>query len=135
MAQFMISVPDTTRDRLDALRIVLATSRANIGRTAIEDGGLAKLEKLHKERLARLVEVARDRGYPNWNGLVRDVIDSAAGAHGRAQKLPTLEELEDPQIPTPRRERSARPEPRNGSKREPGSTSGVIPTAFIAPRT
>lgn len=129
MAQFMISVPDSTRDRLDALRIVLATSRANIGRTAIEDGGLRKLEREHKERLDRLFEVARGSGYPNWNGLVRDVIDSAAGAHGRAQKLPTLEELEDPHIPTPRRERS-----RNAGQREPGTTSGVIPTAFIAPR-
>jgi hypothetical protein len=122
-AQFMISVEPELRDRLDALRIVAGTSRADVGRT-IWEKYTHLLERSHRERLERLEKVARERGYPHWQGLVRDIIAESASKNStnRGQRLPSLEELEDPEMPRFRRER-----------REVGSASGVIPAAFVSP--
>jgi hypothetical protein len=122
-AQFMISVDTDLRDRLDALRIVAGTSRADVGRT-IWEKYTHLLERSHRDRLERLERVARERGYPGWQGLVRDIIAESASQNStkRGQKLPSLEELEDPEMPRYRRER-----------REPAPVIGLTEFKFTAP--
>ena len=89
MPQFMISTDEQTRDRLDALRIVMASSRAEVGRQAILCEGLEAMERVNAARLGRLRKLARTTGYPHWNAFVWALIERYG------QKMPTLERLED----------------------------------------
>lgn len=92
-AQFMIGVPEATKDRMDALRIVMGISRAEVGRLALESkpGGLAVLERANAARLKRLDGLAATYGYPHWNALVWYLVNRYG------QKMPTLEALEMPE--------------------------------------
>ena len=90
-AQFMVSVPEVTRDKMDGLRIVLGISRAEVGRMALEGRGLGQLERANGERLQRLDALAATLRYPNTNELVRALVKEYG------QKMPTLEQLEDPE--------------------------------------
>ncbi len=90
MAQFMLSVPDEVRVRMDALRIVLGVSRSEIGRRALTAGGLGALESSARAELARLHTVARN-AQVTWQALVEAYVE--AYPQGRSVS-PTLVELE-----------------------------------------
>lgn len=87
--QFMVSVDPNVRDRLDALRIVMGVSRAEVNRQALVRGGLRGLEAGEHPRLNRLYGVASRYKLP-WETFVRRLIDNA----GRTP-LPNLEQLEE----------------------------------------
>lgn len=88
--QFMVSVDSNVRDRLDALRIVMGVSRAEVNRQALVQGGLAGLETAHQDRLERLYRLARQgQSGCSWEAWVRSLADS----HGR-KPLPSLEDME-----------------------------------------
>lgn len=93
--QFMISVDEHDRDRLDALRIVMGVSRAEAARQALQQKGIAGLEAGWHPRLARLYAVAQRAGVRRWPEYVRQLTGDGKGL----QRLPTLEELEDMQTP------------------------------------
>lgn len=88
-AQFMVSVNEEDRDRLDALRIVLNEPRAEIGRRALSIA-LVIMEKQNEARLTRLRRVAKRYGYPAAGTYVRSLFDQARWRVGQ----PTLEALE-----------------------------------------
>jgi hypothetical protein len=89
--QFMISVDEVDRDRLDALRIVMGVSRAEAARQALQRKGLAGLESAYHPRLARLYALAQRAGCRRWPEYVRQLTGDGKGL----QRLPSLEELED----------------------------------------
>lgn len=86
--QFMVSVDPNVRDRLDALRIVMGVSRAEVNRQALMRGGLKGLEAGAHPRLNRLYAVAAAHELP-WERYVRSLADQ----NGRTP-IPSLEELE-----------------------------------------
>jgi hypothetical protein len=86
MAQFMNSVDEIDRDRMDALRIVRGVSRADVGRRLIEQA-LPAAEVAQGDRLARLEMVAKRAGAASVGGFVRQLVS------GR-QVIPSLEDLE-----------------------------------------
>jgi hypothetical protein len=86
--QFMVSVDPNVRDRLDALRIVMGVSRAEVNRQALVQGGLAGLEGANHPRLNRLYVLAQAIGERSWEAYVRKLAQ-----YGR-QRMPTLEQLE-----------------------------------------
>jgi len=85
--QFMALVEPSTLDRLDALRVVLWASRAEINRQALEGGGLAALEAEHAAKLARLGNIVERAAVETPAYFVRHLVA------GR-QRVPQLEELE-----------------------------------------
>ncbi len=87
-AQFQVLTDQSVVDRLDALRIVLEVTRANVVNAALEGPGLGGLELRNLGRLVRLQEVARRRDMA-WEKLVREYAATWARKHG-----PTLEDLE-----------------------------------------
>ncbi len=87
-AQFQVLTEQSTVDRLDALRIVLGVTRANVVNGALEGPGLGGLEMRNLGRLVRLQEVARRQDKP-WELLVREYAAQWARKSG-----PTLEDLE-----------------------------------------
>lgn len=84
--QFMALVDAEERDRLDALRIVLGVSRAEVNRRALKDGGLDHQETLHQEKLDRLYAVA-ERAGQRYADYIQSVVT-------QRQHVPTLDELE-----------------------------------------
>lgn len=87
--QFMVAVARETRDRMDALRIVLGVSRAEVGRMVLEGGlTIQRLERANVSRLARLHDLARDCD-TTWQALVGNYIDRYRTGG------PGLEALED----------------------------------------
>lgn len=58
--QTQLLVNPATKDRADALALVLDESRAEVYRMALEGAGLARLERTHEAALARL-DVLADR--------------------------------------------------------------------------
>lgn len=88
--QFMVSVDPIMRDRLDALRIVMGVSRAEVNRQALVQGGLHGLEAANHPRLERLYRLAaRERPRRSWEVYVRRLADT----YGRTP-IPSLEDLE-----------------------------------------
>lgn len=88
--QFMVSVDPPVRDRLDALRIVMGVSRAEVNRQALVQGGLAGLEFANHARLERLYRLARaSRPRRSWEVYVRTLADN----YGRTP-IPSLEIME-----------------------------------------
>jgi hypothetical protein len=85
--QFMALVEASTLARLDALRVVLWTSRAEINRQALEGAGLAALEADHIAKLQRLDDVATKAACESTEYFVKHLVA------GR-QRVPQLEELE-----------------------------------------
>jgi len=79
--------PDVTV-RLDALRIVLGTSRAEIIRRCVEEDVLRTQETRNMHRLSRLRQLAEQAGATNWQEYVNRAITQYP------QTCPTLEELE-----------------------------------------
>ena len=86
--QFMIGVDALTRDRLDALRIVLGVSRAEVARPAMERGAIPGMERTNAIRLGRLYELAGTLGYTSWTEYVRDLVEKYP------KVIPSLETLE-----------------------------------------
>ena len=84
--QFMVSVDPPVLDRLDALRIVMGVSRAEVNRQALVGQGLRGLEVDYRARLARLDAVAEKYG-TDTAAYVRGVVE------GR-QNAPSLEDIE-----------------------------------------
>lgn len=89
----VIALEPEVRDRCDALRVVLAASRAEVIREALRGNGLGQLEQAQAERLGRLQALAVRRGHPTWREFVRALV--LAGDRGH-RSLPTLEALENP---------------------------------------
>lgn len=89
MAQFMITVPDPVLTDLDALRLVMGVSRAEVVRQAALGKGLGALNRAHSGRLERLEKVALAHGHPNLEKYV-EKLSQEAGNRG----MPRLEELE-----------------------------------------
>lgn len=87
--QFMGILDRTELDRVDALRIVMGVSRAEVVRQAVSDaaGPLGALEHRHRERLQRLYLLAGRDGGGDWRLYVRDTVKDR-------RSLPTLEALE-----------------------------------------
>lgn len=85
--QFMVLVDESTRDRMDALRIVDRESRARIGEEMIL-AGLRQAERSRTLRLERLHRVAAAVG-KSWQEYVAGFAERYARRYG-----PTLEELE-----------------------------------------
>ncbi len=87
--QFMAIIDQRELDRLDALRIVMGVSRAEVNRQAVADatGPIGALEQQHRERLQRLYRLAEEEGASDWRLWVRDTVK------GR-RSLPTLEGFE-----------------------------------------
>lgn len=89
--QFMVLVDEETRDRMDALRVVLRESRARVGEDLLLEGlQIAELRHVARlERLHRVAEKARRRKGYGWRDFVREFATRYARQYG-----PTLEELE-----------------------------------------
>lgn len=85
--QFMALVPPAMLARLDALRVVLWTSRAEVNRQALDGGGLTALEADHAEKLNHLHAIAERAGVESMDYFVKNLVA------GR-QRVPSLEELE-----------------------------------------
>lgn len=86
--QFMAMVDEPTFYRLDALRIVMGVSRAEVNRQALEGKGIGALERENGARLDRLQRLADSAGislvkYVQWF------------AETYRQGGPTLEGLEE----------------------------------------
>lgn len=90
--QFMALVDDTELGRLDALRVVMRTSRAEINRRVLKGESLDLLERIQATRLVRLDVVAARTGQRRAE-FVRALVS------GRV-KVPTLEELESMNLDT-----------------------------------
>lgn len=86
--QFMALVEPTTLTRLDALRIVLNTSRARVAELAMLGAGLDALEAEQSERIYRL-EMLADKRRMTLAELTERYSELYARSYG-----PTLEELE-----------------------------------------
>lgn len=86
--QFMALVEPETMSRLDALRIVLNTSRARVGEMAWLGGGLHMLETAHEDHLLRLQAVAQ-----RCKMSLYEYADGYAEVWSRTYG-PTLEQLE-----------------------------------------
>lgn len=84
--QFMAMLDEIILDRIDALRIVMGVSRAEVVRQALDGSGLAPMEAMHTDRLARLFRLS-DRYGQDWRTFVRQVV---AGQ----KVMPTLEVME-----------------------------------------
>jgi hypothetical protein len=87
--QFMGILDRTQLDRVDALRIVMGVSRAEVVRRAVDDtaGPLRVLEAAQQERLQRLYRLAEKEGATDWRLWVRETVK------GR-RSLPSLEGFE-----------------------------------------
>lgn len=87
--QFMALVDEHQLDRIDALRIVMGVSRAEVLRQAIDDasGPLPILEQRYAPRLLRLRRLAAREGTGGWELWVRETVK------GR-MTLPPLETME-----------------------------------------
>lgn len=85
--QFMALMPPRMLARLDALRVVLWTSRAEVNRRALDGQGLGGLEVQHVNELARLSDVAKRADVGSEQEFVKQLV---AGK----QRVPQLEELE-----------------------------------------
>lgn len=88
--QFAVQVDEDVRNRLDALRIVIQTSRARVGEMAWQVGGLKDLEKRHREGLDRLEALAS-----RANMTLTQYVQDYARKHQRKTYGPSLAELED----------------------------------------
>jgi hypothetical protein len=98
MKQFMVMMPELDVMRMDALRVVMGISRAEIGRRLIASA-LPALEFEHSARLDRLKLVASHSRYPGWQEFVRYLLDNP----GNRQRVPALEDLEDKYLQRPKR--------------------------------
>lgn len=96
MKQFMVLVTEVERARLDALRIVMGVSRAEVARQAMTRGPISKLERENAMRLARLSGIAGAAGYAGIEPFVMALVQRPE----YRQKTPSLEELEA-QYPNP----------------------------------
>ena len=85
--QFMALVEPNTLARLDALSVVLWTSRAEINRLALTGQGLGQIEEVYAAGLELLAEVAKRAAVESTECFVRRLVA------GR-QRVPQLEELE-----------------------------------------
>lgn len=90
MKQFMVLVTELERARLDALRIVMGVSRAEVGRRGLFGGGVRALEREQRDRLIRLARVAGGAGYAGWESFVIALTERPE----YRQRMPSLEELE-----------------------------------------
>ena len=84
--QLMVLIDPDVMVRMDALRIVMGVSRAEVNRLALNGRTLETLETENVERLTRLVKLAAGAGLTQ-DDFVRVVVK------GR-KTMPTLEELE-----------------------------------------
>lgn len=98
--QFMLSIEELERDRMDALRIVMGVSRSEVGRRALARNGLSGLEKSQALRLGRLYALAERKGYAGWESYVRSVIENVPGRGPNKDATPALEDLEG-EVTTP----------------------------------
>lgn len=84
--QFMVLVDDVELHRLDALRVVMGVSRAEVCRRVIKGQTLGELEAVSVQRLRRLDEQATRAGLTPVAFVRALVLDRVT--------LPSLEELE-----------------------------------------
>ena len=87
--QIIASVEPDTRDRIDALRIVLKVSRARIAARLIEGEGLDHLEDEHAGSLRRVTELAEKAGTDTTT-----YVRAYAAAYATATYGPGLDALE-----------------------------------------
>lgn len=87
-AQFMALVPMPVLRRLDALRIALGISRAEVNRHTL-DQYLTLVERANVDRLGRLYAVAAAAGHKSWDSFVKELTEKYVRA-----EMPSLEELE-----------------------------------------
>ncbi len=90
MKQFMVLITELDLARLDALRIVMGTSRAEVARQALAGRGIKALEREQIARLTRLNAVAGAAGYGSWEAFVINLVKRPE----YRQVTPALEELE-----------------------------------------
>jgi hypothetical protein len=69
--QSQLLVSPVTRDRADALALVMEVPRAEVYRMALEGGGLAALERSHHAGLAGLADLAATMGFQSHLELAR----------------------------------------------------------------
>lgn len=88
--QYMVMFDRAEADRIDALRIVMDTSRAEVVRQAASDahGPVGRLEAKYAVRLDRARVLARKQGADDFVLWVRDLCERFP------RSMPTLETLE-----------------------------------------
>lgn len=92
-AQFMIGVDAVTRSRMDALRLVLNESRAEVGRRLIA-AALETMERGNEPGLLRLKRLADGAG-KSLADYVDDVIDHVPNSGAMRNVAPTITALEE----------------------------------------
>ena len=105
--QFMVSVDELMRDEVDALRIVLGVSRAEVVRRALTQGGVIALKRANVDRLGRLYNLAEAEGFLSWGEYVQALIKASPKLSPSLESLEGLARLKSPnRVKAPRRRKT-----------------------------